>query len=198
MYNTFTFEKNGVGWEHMFKEVSSEILQEIRTSLLAVEVEEINRLISQILSSKNIFCLGAGRSKAILRAFCIRLNQLGVHCYEVGGVPCPPITPDDLLIVSTGSGSTSSVLAIMNRAKEAGAHISIFTANLTESIRSICDEIILISAPWELNSQDDGKSKQLMRTLFEQVSFLIQESIIAILSKNIPEEIIIQRHTNLE
>jgi 6-phospho-3-hexuloisomerase len=182
----------------MFKEVSSEILEEIRTSLLTIDVESVDRLITQILSSKKIFCLGAGRSKAILRAFCIRLNQLGIHCFEVGGVPCPPITSEDLLIVSTGSGSTSSVLAIMNRAKEAGAHITIFTANITASIGSICDGIIVVSAPWELNSQYDGKSKQLMRTLFEQVSFLIQETIIAILSKNIPEEVIIQRHTNLE
>jgi len=182
----------------MFKEMSMVILDEIKNSLLQVDPDEVQKLITRLQKSDNIFCLGAGRSKTLLKSFCIRLNQLGLNCYEVGGVPCPPITKDDLLIVVTGSGSTQSVLAIMQRAKEFGATISVFTASPPDNISLLSDNVISIQAPSTLLPKEENSSKQLMRALFEQVTFIIQETIIAILSLGIPIEEIVRRHANLE
>lgn len=181
-----------------FTQTWSDIMKEIREGLEKIDETQVEALIREICRAKRIFCVGAGRSKSILRAFCIRLNHLGLEAYEAGGIPCPPITPNDILIASTGSGSTVTVLALLRRAKEEGARNIVFTANDNEEIRSLADEIILITAPSGLLNREDNRSKQLMRTLFEQIVFILQESIISILSSRMPVDEIVRRHTNLE
>lgn len=174
------------------------ILEEIKNSVSLIDTEEVEELVARLKKANNVFCLGAGRSKALLKSFCIRLNQLGINCYEVGGMPCPPITKDDLLIVATGSGTTQSVLAIMKRAKEFGATISVFTAGTVDNINPLTDNIVIIQAPSSLLPEEQNLSKQLMRALFEQVTFIMLETIIVIVSEGIPVEEIVQRHANLE
>ena len=181
-----------------FKQVWLDIIQEIQTGLENIDESQVNAVIRELGRANRIFCVGAGRSKSILRSFCIRLNHIGLEAYEVGGIPCPPITPNDILVASTGSGSTVTVLAILRRAKEEGAKIIVFTANNNEEIRSLADIIISITAPSGLLNTEDNRSKQLMRTLFEQIAFILQESMIAILSYRMPLEQIVKRHANLE
>jgi len=181
-----------------FVKVWSSILKEIEEGLAKIDERQVAELINSIKGAHRIFCLAAGRSKSILRMFCIRLNHLGLEAYEVGGIPCPPITSKDILIASTGSGSTVSVLAILKKAKEEGAKNIIITANDNQELRLLADKLILITAPSGLNNRDDLRSKQLMRALFEQIVFILQESIISILSDNMPIDDIVKRHTNLE
>ncbi len=181
-----------------FTQAWMDILEEIQGALKNVDDTEVETLIGNIVNARKIFCLGAGRSKSIMQSFCIRLNHLGLEAYEVGGIPCPPITSDDLIIASTGSASTVSVLAVLRKVKEEGAKIAIFTANNSPEIRSLTDDVVLIKAPYELLNKGDSRSEQPMRSLFEQAVFIIQESIILILSSSIPLSEIVKRHTNLE
>lgn len=174
------------------------ILEEIQGALKNVDDLQVEALIRNIVNAKKIFCVGAGRSKSIMQSFCIRLNHLGLEAYEVGGIPCPPITSDDLIIASTGSASTVSVLAVLRKAKEEGAKIAIFTANNSAEIRSLTDYVVFVKAPYELLNKGDNRSEQPMRSLFEQVVFIIQESIILILSSSMSMSEIVKRHTNLE
>ncbi|QQO09444.1 SIS domain-containing protein [Breznakiella homolactica] len=174
------------------------ILQEIHTGFSQLPESGVDNLISQIRKARRVFCVGAGRSRIMLSAFCMRLNHLGIEAYVAGNIPCPPASAGDLVIAASGSGTTPSVVAILKRAKEAGAAVVMFTAAATPELRDTADTIIEIQAPNGLINKNSPESTQLMRTLFEQIVFIAEESIIAILSKGIPVEEIAKRHTNLE
>jgi 6-phospho-3-hexuloisomerase len=175
------------------------ILQELITCFNKLSPARIDQLMEEIQKAKRIFCVGAGRSRIMLNAFCMRLNQLGFESYVAGNIPCPPARTGDLVIAASGSGTTPSVTVILKRAKEAGARVILITAASASSLADMADLVVNIEAPNGLiNDTEKGESRQIMRTLFEQACFILQEAIIAALSADIPPEEIVARHTNLE
>lgn len=183
----------------MFKDTCIAITREIENAVMEIDERKICSLIASIRGAGNIFCVGAGRSKIFLTAFCMRLNQLGFKAYVAGNVLCPPAGVGDLVISVTGSGTTPTVIAILERAKKAGAYIAVFTADsVSAQLADIADNIITIDAPSTLMHENERKSNQVMRTLFEQTAFISQEAIISMLSEGMDEKEIVGRHTNLE
>ncbi|WP_320122997.1 SIS domain-containing protein [uncultured Sphaerochaeta sp.] len=174
-----------------------DILHEVSEHFDKVDFSMLETLTNQILSADNVFLLGAGRSKLMLATFCQRLNHLGINSYIVGEIPCPPSTKKSLIIAASGSGTTCSVMAILKNQKNLGTPIFLFTANMTEMFKDSADNILRINVPNSLYDKS-SESKQLMRTAFEQIVFLIEESIVYELSQNIPHQLIASRHTNLE
>jgi len=174
------------------------ILAELKEGFNKLLPCQIARLLEEIKVADRIFCVAAGRSGILLNAFCMRLNQLGLESYIAGNVPCPPVGKGDVIIAASGSGSTPSVNAILKRGKEAGARIILLTAAPVENLAGIVDLAIDIQAPNGLVNKESPESRQLMRTLYEQTCFILYESIVAVLSKDIPPEEIASRHTNLE
>ena len=175
------------------------ILQELRSCFNKLSPARIDQLIEEIQKTKRVFCVGAGRSRIMLNAFCMRLNQLGLESYVAGNIPCPPVRSGDLVIAASGSGTTPSVTVILKRAKEAGARVALLTASAASNLADVVDLVVNIQAPNGLiNNTEKRESQQIMRTLFEQVCFILEEAIIAALSADIPPEEIAARHTNLE
>jgi 6-phospho-3-hexuloisomerase len=182
-----------------FQQESAIVLNEINRGMEQLDLFRIETLLQEIQSAKRIFCIGAGRSGIMLQAFCMRLNHLGLQAFMLGTVSCPPTEAGDLVIAATGSGETVGIIAILQKAKKLGARITIFTASNNTSIETCADTIIRVCAPNAL--VNDGKySCQPMRTLFEQVSFMIYEVLIALLKKRfgISEQDMAGRHANLE
>jgi 6-phospho-3-hexuloisomerase len=177
-----------------------DILHEIESALKGMDPNSLNMIVEEVEKAHQIFCLGAGRAGILLQAFCMRLNHLGCHAYLVGGVPCPPAGSGDLIVAASGSGTTPSVTAVLKRGKVAGARILAFTARESKAPIPGADLVIFVPAPSNLVNKRNTKSQQPMRTLFEQVVFLICESAICILKakKGIGEEEMAQRHANLE
>jgi 6-phospho-3-hexuloisomerase len=182
-----------------FQQESAAVLTEITHGMEQLDFFRIEALLQEIQSVKRIFCIGAGRSGIMLQAFCMRLNHLGLRAFMLGTVSCPPTEPGDLVIAASGSGETAGIVAILQKAKKLGARTTVFTASDNNSIESYADTIIRICAPNGL--VNDGKhSCQPMRTLFEQVSFITYEVLIALLKKRcgISEQDMAERHANLE
>jgi len=177
----------------------SSILEEIKQGINQLDFSQIEIVINEIQAAKRIFCLGAGRSGIMLQAFCMRLNHLGLQAFMLGTIPCPPAEPGDLVIAASGSGETVGVLAILQKAKKLGVRTIVITTSNNSEISACADMVIRICAPKELVN-DNSQSNQPMRTLFEQVSFIIYELIITILKKrqHISEEEMAKRHANLE
>lgn len=173
------------------------ILDEIREHFLLLDFEQVSCLISAIKNADRIYVLGAGRSKLILSTFCMRLNHLGYEAYIVGEIPCPPSDSQSLIISATGSGTTGSIMNILEKQKTLGSHIFLITANASEDFVWLTDSVLHVKAPSSL-MHDEKESHQLMKSSFEQVVFLLLESIIAKLAEGIPEADIVARHTNLE
>ncbi len=182
--------------------ITAEIIQEMSSTVANVDPDAVEMLVDELEKARNIFCLGAGRSGILLQAFCMRLNHLGFSAYLAGGLPCPPASHEDLIVVVSGSGSSPSVSAIVAQGRAAHAKVVVFTAQEHERPETImgADRTIFIPAPAALINRQSNSSRQPMRTLFEQVCFLLCESIICrlISKKGLGDEEIARRHANLE
>jgi 6-phospho-3-hexuloisomerase len=178
----------------------SDILGQIQASLQGVSSAELAALVAEIERAPRVFCLGAGRSGILLQAFCMRLNHLGFEAYMAGGLPCPPVGADDLIIVASGSGETRSVSAVLEQGRSAGARVALFTARRSGVRSMAADVVVIVAAPTGLVNNGHPQNLQPMRTLFEQAFFLLCEAIICWLKmkKGIGEEEMAQRHANLE
>ena len=174
------------------------ILAELGNSFNRLQAPQVNQLLEEIRKAERVFCVGAGRSRVLLNAFCMRLNHLGLEAYVAGNIPCPPAKKGDLIIASSGSGATPSVNAIIRQAHEAGGRIALITASPVRELAGIVDILVDITAPNALVNRENQESLQLMRSLFEQVCFVLYDSITAVLSENLSREEIAARHTNLE
>lgn len=181
-------------------EMANEIISELRAALNEVDPEAVELLVDEILNARQVFCLGAGRSGILLQAFCMRLNHLGVSAYMAGGLPCPPVQNGDLIVAASGSGTTPSVLSVLQQGKAAGARIALFTAKDKRKPVREADLTIFVPAPSRLVNDQGRHSQQPMRTLFEQVFFILCEAVVCILKdrKGIREQDMAQRHANLE
>ena len=174
------------------------ILTELGNSFNRLLAPQVDQLVKEIRQAERIFCVGAGRSRVLLNAFCMRLNHLGLEAFVAGNIPCPPAKKGDLIIASSGSGATPSVNAIIKTAHEAGGRIALVTASPVRELAGIVDILVDVKAPNTLLNSENIDSAQLMRSLFEQVCFILYDSIIAVLGADISREEIAARHTNLE
>ena len=66
-----------------------------------------------------------------MRALGMRLMHLGKTVYVVGETTTPSIAAEDLLILGSGSGRTTGLLAMAEKARSRGAQIMLFTTDAT-------------------------------------------------------------------
>ena len=157
-------------------------------------------LILQIYNYKNrIFVYGAGRSGFIGRCFAQRLMHLGIKACFVSDAITYQYSSKDLLILVSGSGETTSTVAIAKKAKEIGGKIVSLSSNLKSTISKLSDCIIEIK----------GKSKDIALTqdslapytsLFDISVLAVLDSIGGILMKKlgVTEQDIDKRHASIE
>ncbi|RLE12102.1 6-phospho-3-hexuloisomerase [Candidatus Aerophobetes bacterium] len=175
------------------------ILSEINRVLSSLSEDDAAGFIQMILSSKRVFVGGAGRSGIVIRAFAMRLMQLGFTAYVVGETTTPAIRAGDLLVIISGSGETRCSHDILMTAKKAGAYTYLITANESSPMGKLADGKIAISGPTKL-SPGKIESKQVAGSLFEQGAFIFLEGVISAIVKKlkISAEDIMLRHANLE
>jgi 6-phospho-3-hexuloisomerase len=179
-----------------------EVLAEITSCLYLVSGDSLARAGLMIEGAPKIFVSGAGRSGLIMRALGTRLMHLGKSVFVVGESTTPNIQAGELLIVGSGSGQTSTLLAIAQKAKHQDAKILLFTTNPTSSLANWADETVALPAP-SLGDVEEGrdlKSMQPMGTLFEQSLLILCDIIIlSLMSRTgINASQMRARHANLE
>ena len=105
--------------------------------------------------------IGCGRSGYIGKSFSMRLRHLGLK------------TGKNLLIVISGSGKSKEIIKQVNKTKK---RIILITMNKNSVIAKKADLVIELKAK---------KSRQPMRSLFEQACLIYLDSIIMILMKKL-------------
>ena len=85
------------------------IIEELDRSSKTISPEKLQEVIKKIKEHKRIFVYGTGRSGLMLKAFAMRLMQIGLNSYVVGETTTPSVQKGDLLIVASASGETGSV-----------------------------------------------------------------------------------------
>jgi 6-phospho-3-hexuloisomerase len=178
------------------------VLAEIKTCLNLISSENLAQAGELIEAAPRIFVSGAGRSGLIMRALGTRLMHLGKTVFVVGETTTPSIQAGELLILGSGSGQTSTLLVIAQKAQDRGAKILVFTTNPTSPLANRADQYVALPAPSleDVNGGRDLKSIQPMGTLFEQSLLILCDSIILwlMLRSGVSATQMRVRHANLE
>ena len=177
-------------------------LGEVDTSVKQVSTENLVLAFRLIAESPRIFIAGAGRSRLMMQAFGIRLLHLGKTVYVVGESSAPSIQTPDLLIIGSGSGQTSTLRVVAEKAHNLGAKILLFTTAPDSPLAEISDHRVVIPAPSLSDSEGEHtlESMQPMGTLFEQSLMILCDSLVlALMSKlKVSSTQMRERHANLE
>lgn len=175
------------------------IQAEIAGTMQAIDPGQIAAVAELAGSAKRIFVAGAGRSGLVLRMAAMRLMHLGLTVHVAGDITTPAITEGDLLLVASGSGTTSGVVRSAQTAADLGARIAAVTTDPDSPLAHLATAIVQVPAARKTD-HGSAKSKQYSGSLFEQSLFLATESLFHCLwsSTDLPAEELWLRHANLE
>jgi len=184
----------------VFEQLSNEILAELSRALAAVQDEKFLAFQRALLEGRRIFVAGQGRTGLVLRAFAMRLMQMGMSSFVVGESTTPPITPEDLLVAASGTGRTATTALRVSQAKGLGAPVVLLTAHPETELAQEADLVITIPAATRLRLQDEPPSQQFGGSLFEQALFLFLDVAARALVTTgaVTIEEMTERHANLE
>ena len=164
-----------MGWDA--SATLSAIVGELSTATATVSSKQVENLALQLLDVDRIFVCGMGRSGFAMRGLSMRLSHLGLATHFVGEATTPPIGPQDLLLLGSGSGGTASLVNHAQTAAKLGAKVSLLTVDPGSPLGQLSAEtggfIVTLPAPTP-KLQGGGAScgavpsVQPMGTLFEQ------------------------------
>lgn len=176
------------------------VLDELNTTLSRIDAAQVEQLIEAILQAEQVFVVGVGRVLLSLQSFVKRLSHLGIRIHYVGEITEPAITPNDLLIVGSGSGASLFPLGIARKAKLIGAKVVHIGSNSQSDMKEIADFMVRIPVRTKLYLEDEIDSQQPMTSLFEQTLLLLGDIVAKIIidRKKINLKELWQYHANLE
>ncbi len=186
-----------------FTETIVEIAQQLQKISEIVNKDKILELINFIIDThkkKNrVFVYGAGCSGFIGRCFAQRLMHLGINSCFVSDAVTHQYTENDLLIIISGSGETTSPVAFALKANRIGGKSALFTANPNSLIGKIANITIEIKG----KSKDVALSETSLApytSLFDISTLSVLDSIAAALMYRLGEtELdISRRHATIE
>jgi 6-phospho-3-hexuloisomerase len=126
---------------------------------------------------------------------------MGLDAHVVGDMSCPPVGTGDLLLVSAGPGSFSTVNGLIGVARAAGARVACVTAQPGGVAPQSADLVLHIPAQTMASDQGMAATSVLpMGSLFEGAQYLAFELLILALRDHLGvlPDAMRARHTNLE
>jgi 6-phospho-3-hexuloisomerase len=109
-----------------------------------LDTDSVKKLVDEIIGSKRIFLMGAGRSGLAAKAFAMRLMHMGFNVFVVGETTTPAVQPDDLVIAVSGSGETPSIANLGGIAKKIGSKLAVITSNKDSTLGNISDIVVIV------------------------------------------------------
>ena len=173
------------------------IIEELDRSSKTIAPEKLQEVIKKIKEHKRIFVYGTGRSGLMLKAFAMRLMQIGLNSYVVGETTTPSVQEGDLLIVASASGETGSVCMTAESAVKQGVDL-IVISSAESTLGKIHAPDIEIEAATKFATSK--VSVQPLGSLFEQMLLIVFDTIILEMSeeKEGSNEDMAKRHASLE
>lgn len=173
---------------------------EVAEVLARVPAETAERLCDELQAARRIACYGVGREGLMMKALCMRLMHLGLDAHVVGDMTTPPLGPGDLLLASAGPGRFSTVVALLEVAREAGARTAVVTAQPDGDAPAKADAVVVL--PAQTMADDSGPAAGVlpMGSLYEAVQLLFFDVVSLRLRERLGQsaEEMRSRHTNLE
>lgn len=161
-------------------------------TLASVDTGKLSLFEDAILSNRKVFIYGSGRSGLVGQLFAVRLVQLGLDVHFVGEMTTPIIGRDDLTVLISNTGITSSVVQTAKIARRIGSKVICITGKANSELASASDIAIVLSVP-----NDDRISKSApLGTIFENSALLLFDCVICNIMEreNITEQDMRNRH----
>lgn len=159
-----------------------------------LDAKSVTNFVDEIMSSKRIFLMGAGRSGFVVRAFAMRLMHLGFNAYVIGEVTTPAVKPEDLVIAISGAGETPLIVKLGKVAKTIGSKLATVTSNKGSTLANTSDIVVVIPGK---NKEDIYETKLApLGTMFELTTLVFLDGVISELMerKGVSEEDMSERH----
>ncbi len=187
-------------FEEKYRLVTMSVIDELSQTLMSIKPEQIEELVHTILSARKVFFIGVGRVMLSLQAVAKRWAHLGLDCHIVGEITEPAITPDDVLIVGSGSGNSLFPVAIAGKAKNLGVKVVHIGSNMSGDVAQYTDLMVRIPVRTKAYLEDEFDSTQIMSSLFEQDLLLLGDIIAKMIvdMKGVDLKSLWQFHANLE
>jgi 6-phospho-3-hexuloisomerase len=178
----------------------TEIVKELKQTADLIHDDEVGKLADRILQSNKVFVAGAGRSGLMIKAFAMRLMQMGIDVYVVGETVTPNLEKEDLLIIGSGSGETRSLVPLADKAKSLGGSVAVVTISPESTIGKISDIAIKLPGVPKDQANSSHKTIQPMGALFEQSLLLYCDAVILNMmqKQGLDTNTMFGRHANLE
>lgn len=177
------------------------ILNELKQNALKIDNAQADQFIAQIRKSKHIFLQGAGRSGIAIRGFANRLLHLGFSVSVVGEISSPHTKPGDLVIIGSGSGETTSLISLAQKAVDSGVNVALVTMKTDSTIGKLAKSVLVLPGTVkEENNRKEGVFSQPMGSAFEQLCFIAYDAIVLELMAQLGETSgnMFKRHADLE
>ncbi|ROP72470.1 6-phospho-3-hexuloisomerase [Curtobacterium sp. PhB115] len=129
-----------------------------------------------IEGAERVFVHGAGRSGLALRMTAMRLMHLGRDVHVVGEVTTPAIRPGDVLLVASGSGTTTGIVQAARTAHEVGASVVALSTTDDSPLSEVADVTLVVPAATKTDRSGTA-SAQYAGSLFEQAVALIGDAL---------------------
>ena len=134
-----------------------------------------------------------------MRAFAMRLMQMGLTAFVVGDATTPAIQEADLLVAGSGSGKTAGVVSAVEVACAAKAKVVAITSRDDSPIAQRAQaRIILPGETTKLNINQESKIP--LGSILEQALLVVLDCVSVWLAKELNQtnESMMGRHANLE
>lgn len=132
--------------ENQYTETIHAVIGEVGDMMDTICPMDVERFINMALKAKRVFFAAAGRSRLMLSAVAMRFMHIGMTVHVVGEASAPAITEEDILVVASGSGETSTVVNIAQKAKAIGAAVALITLHEASALAEISDVCLHFSA----------------------------------------------------
>ena len=150
------------------------ILESCMSSVESVDPEGKDKLIDLIFDSRRIFIYGSGRSGLVGQLFAVRLVQLGFDVHFIGEMTTPIITKEDLIILLSNTGKTSSVVQTAVIARRIGTKVVSLTAVADSKLAKTSDIVL----KFDLKNDDESKKVTPLGSAFEDSAHLVFECLV--------------------
>ncbi len=165
-----------------------------------IDEAAVETAVAEIAAADRVALYGVGREGLQIKGFAMRLFHLGLKASMVGDMTTPHLGSGDLLIVSAGPGTFSTVEALMGVARRDGARTLVVTAQAEGAAARAAD--VVLPVPAQTMADDSGPSTSVlpMGSLYEGAQYILFEIMILKLRDRlgVTPEAMRANHTNLE
>lgn len=119
-------------------------LDTLLQNLGALDDKQSAEVIDEIRAADRIYIAAAGRSLLMMRAFAMRLMHLGKTVFVVGDTVTPAARAGDLLLMASGSGETSTLVAVAKKAVSHQMRLVLFTTYPQSTLGAMADAVMFL------------------------------------------------------